>query len=135
MQVAGKYVGEIMIIRDIAKTPSARVMDRSILAELLHPDKVSGAGNLGCSIAHAVVPTHESTLPHRLNRSMELYYILQGSGKMHIGSEQEAVGTGQIILIPPGSTQWITNTGPGDLVFLCIVSPRWRESDEELVKG
>lgn len=124
-----------MIIRSITDTPSTRVMDRSILAELLHPDKIPGAGDLGCSIAYAVVPAHESTLPHRLNTSAELYYILQGSGEMHIGSEQETIGTGQIVLIPPGSTQWIANTGPGDLVFLCIVSPRWQESDEELVTG
>jgi len=124
-----------MIIRNIADTPESRVMDRSILAELLHPDKVPGCGNLNCSIAHARVPRGESTLPHRLNTSTELYYILEGDGVMHIGSEKEPVKPGQIILIPPGSTQWIENTDTCDLVFLCIVSPRWQESDEELIPG
>ena len=74
-----------MIIRDSAKCPHVRVIDRSILCELLHPDNVAGAEALDCSIAHAIVPFGESTLPHQLQRSTELYYILKGRGEMHIG--------------------------------------------------
>lgn len=122
-----------MLIRDIADCPHERVIDRSILCELLHPDKVPGAAGLGCSIAHAVVPRGESTLPHVLERSVELYYILEGDGEMHIGDEQEHVRQGQIIFIPPNARQFIRNTGTGDLVFLCIVSPRWQSVDERLV--
>ncbi|MFA4860168.1 cupin domain-containing protein [Methanoregula sp.] len=122
-----------MIIRDIADCGHERVIDRSLLCELLHPDKVSGAGSLGCSIAHAIVPPGESTLPHILGRSTELYYILSGTGEMHIGFEHGEVHPGQIILIPPGARQYIRNTGPGDLVFLCIVAPKWQADDEVLV--
>jgi len=65
-----------MIIRDITDSPHERVIDRSLLCELLHPDKVDGAQELGCSIAHAIIPPGESTLPHLLKISTELYYIL-----------------------------------------------------------
>ena len=121
-----------MIIRDSATSPHTRVMDRSILCELLHPDKVAGAEALGCSIAHAIVPYGESTLPHRLHRSTELYYILEGTGEMHIDGEVSVVEPGQIIFIPPQTVQHIVNMGTGDLVFLCIVSPKWQADDETL---
>jgi cytosine deaminase len=123
-----------MLIRDIADYPHERVIDRSVLCELLHPDKVPGAAGLGCSIAHAIVPVGESTLPHTLNRSVELYYILAGHGEMHIGGERAPVRTGQIVYIPPGTRQFIRNTGTTDLIFLCIVSPKWEAGDETPVE-
>jgi mannose-6-phosphate isomerase-like protein (cupin superfamily) len=121
-----------MIIRDSATSPHTRVMDRSILCELLHPDQVAGAECLACSVAHAIIPYGESTLPHRLHCSTELYYILEGTGEMHIDGEVSVVVPGQIILIPPLKVQYIVNTGAGDLVFLCIVSPKWQAEDETL---
>jgi mannose-6-phosphate isomerase-like protein (cupin superfamily) len=122
-----------MLIRTIADCPHERVIDRSILCELLHPDKVTEAAGLGCSVAHAIVLPGEETLPHLLKRSTELYYILSGSGEMVIDSEQAPVREGHIVLIPPGARQYIKNTGTADLVFLCIVAPKWQAGDEELV--
>jgi mannose-6-phosphate isomerase-like protein (cupin superfamily) len=122
-----------MIIRDIADCPHERVIDRSVLAELLHPDNVPGAAGLSCSIAHAIVYPGESTLPHLLGRSTELYYILDGTGEMCIGDERSPVRAWQCVLIPPGARQYISNTGGADLVFLCIVAPKWRADDEHLV--
>ncbi len=122
-----------MIIRDIAHFSHKQVIDRSLLCELLHPDKVPGAEGLACSVAHAIIPPGESTLPHILEKSAELYYILEGTGEMHIGPETAAVRPGQIILIPACSRQWIRNTGRDNLVFLCIVSPKWQAADEKLV--
>ncbi|MDP3564583.1 MAG: cupin domain-containing protein [Methanoregula sp.] len=122
-----------MIIRDIANHPHDRVIDRSLLCELLHPDKVTGAEALECSIAHAIIPPGEATLPHLLKRSTELYYILGGSGEMHINNETEPVSPGQCILIPPQARQWIRNSGKDNLVFLCIVSPKWQAADEILI--
>ena len=122
-----------MIILDVADCPRKKVIDGSLLAELLHPDKVPGAQRLRCSVAHAIVPPAESTLPHVLKNSTELYYILDGTGEMHIGTRSAPVHPGQIVLIPGGRSQYIKNTGSGDLVFLCIVTPKWQAADEELV--
>ena len=121
-----------MIICDIANCTHERVIDRSLLCELLHPDKVAGAQALECSIAHAIIPPGKSTLPHLLKSSTELYYILKGVGEMHIGNESAPVSPGQIVLIPPQARQWIRNTGRENLVFLCIVSPKWQVEDERL---
>jgi len=122
-----------MIIRHIDDCPRTRVLDTSLLCELLHPDQVSGAGGSGCSIAHAVVPTGRSTFPHRLMASNEFYYILSGTGRMHINGESEEVRPGHIVLIPPRAVQHIENTGNTDLCLLCIVVPPWKREDEELV--
>lgn len=122
-----------MLIRNSGDCPHSRVMDRSVLCELLHPDKTPGTGDLSCSIAHAVVPAGEATLPHTLKKSTEIYYILEGTGQMQIGRESSPVRPGDLVLIPPGAVQHIQNTGTGDLVFLCVVAPKWQAADETLV--
>ena len=68
-----------------------------------------------------------------LKRSTELYYILSGSGEMQIDRDQAPVRPGQIVHIPPGARQFIRNTGTVDLVFLCIVDPKWQAHDERIV--
>ncbi len=122
-----------MLIRGIDDCEHSRVMDGSLLCELLHPARTADAGALRCSIAHAVVPAGESTRPHRLREAAEVYYILAGEGLMHIDGGTAEVRPGQAVYIPPRAVQQITNTGASDLAFLCIVDPMWRQEDEELV--
>lgn len=52
---------------------------------------------------------------------------------MHIDGEVAPVCPGQVVYIPPGARQFIRNIGQKDLVFLCIVAPKWQEEDEILV--
>ena len=122
-----------MLIRDTRDCVYRRVMDRSVLCELVHPGKVRNERALACSIAHAVVPTGESTLLHRLRTSYEVYFILDGEGIMEIDGETAPIRGGQAVCIPPGATQRVINNGSANLAFLCIVEPPWREEDEELV--
>jgi hypothetical protein len=80
-----------MIIRDTDDSPHERVLDRSMLCELLHPNRLARAEELECSVAHAIIPPGESTLPHLLKKSTELYCILKGSVAMHIDKETAPV--------------------------------------------
>lgn len=105
--------------------------DQAILREMLHPDKTDL--EIGYSLAHAVVKPGTVTLPHRL-RTSEVYYIIAGSGIVYIDDDAEAVGPGAAVYIPPGAKQNIENTGGMDLVFLCIVDPAWKKSDEEILE-
>ena len=105
-------------------------MDETTLCELLHPAKEEV--DLGCSIAHAILEPGKSSLPHKLGKSVEIYYILEGNGHIHINDEEEIVQSGQAIYIPPNAHQWIENIGNDDLKFLCIVTPPWTKYDEEL---
>jgi mannose-6-phosphate isomerase-like protein (cupin superfamily) len=122
-----------MLIRDIKKCEYFKVMDETILCELLHPEKENKDLKINFSIAHAILKISESSLPHKLKTSVEIYYILQGKGIMHIDDEAEEVHSGQIIYIPENSKQYIENIGNEELKFLCIVNPMWKEEDEELV--
>ena len=105
--------------------------DACILREMLHPDKQDLA--LRYSLAHATVPPGATTLAHRL-RTSEVYFILQGQGRMHIDKEITDVGPNDTVYIPPHAPQYISNTGQKDLTFICIVDPAWREDDEEVLE-
>jgi len=118
-----------MLIRRLTDCEEFIAGDDSVLRKLLHPDKA----DLGIrySLAHAKVRPGERTRAHRL-RTAEVYYILDGQGRMYIDGQTAEVAPESVVYIPPGSIQHIENTGPGDLVFLCIVDPAWRKEDEEI---
>jgi mannose-6-phosphate isomerase-like protein (cupin superfamily) len=116
-----------MQIFDLSKCPEFIAGDSTILRQLIHPDK--GDFNIRYSMAHARVEPGKSSLKHSL-KSSEIYYILEGKGKMHINDETAIVATGQLIYIPPYATQYIENIGSTDLIFLCIVDPAWKTEDE-----
>lgn len=119
-----------MSIKSIDNCSYTQVMDKTNLCELLHPKNENI--EIGCSLAHAILEPGKASLPHKLNKSVEVYYILEGEGKMHIDNESAPVKPGDAIYIPPGSSQWIENLGDDPLKFLCVVTPPWQENDEEL---
>jgi len=106
--------------------------DGCTLREMLHPDKQDLA--LRYSLAHATVPPGTTTLAHRLATS-EVYFIIQGQGRMHIDEEISDVGPNDTVYIPAHATQYISNTGQEDLTFICIVDPAWRREDEEVLEA
>lgn len=127
------YLDDFMLIRDIKNCNYFKALDKTILCELLHPDREREDLKIDYSIAHAVLKAGEASLVHKLKTSVEVYYILEGKGIMHIDDETEEVQPGQVIYIPQNSKQHIENTGNEELKFLAIVYPTWRAEDEELV--
>lgn len=120
-----------MLIRKLSQCAEIVAGDGTRLRELLHPDRdypFSGR----YSLAHARLSAGVSSEPHRL-KSSEVYYILDGRGEMHIDDDRAEVSAGDVVEIPPGGVQWIRNAGTGELVFLCLVDPAWREEDEEVL--
>lgn len=118
-----------MHIQDLRSCEVFVAGDATRLRELLHPDRADVS--LRYSLAHAVLPTGEASLPHRL-RTSEVYYVLSGHGLLHINNETAEVEAGHTAYIPPGAVQWIENTAEEDLAFLCICDPAWRQEDEEV---
>ena len=82
------------------------------------------------SLAHATLPAGRHSRPHRL-KSTEIYYILAGTGIMHVHDETAEVKPGDAVYIPPQAIQYIENAGAGDLTFLCLVDPAWRAEEDE----
>lgn len=118
-----------MLVRQLYDCDEFVAGDRTLLRELLHPDKQPL--ELRYSLAHAIVPIGHTSTPHSLTTS-EVYYILSGTGEMHIDDETQTVGPGDAIYIPPTAKQFIQNTGTEPLVFICIVDPAWKKEDETI---
>jgi mannose-6-phosphate isomerase-like protein (cupin superfamily) len=109
--------------------PAYETRDGSQIRELMHPD-VHGSRHQ--SLAEATLRPGRTTRSHRHARAEEIYYVLQGEALLTVDHENQPVGRGDAVLIPPGSWHCITNTGDGDLVFLCCCSPAYRHDDTEL---
>ncbi len=78
------------------------------------------------SIARARVEPGVTTRWHRLKGTAERYYIIRGRGRVEVGKlPPQEVKAGDIVLIPPGCRQRITNIGSEDLAFLAICTPRF----------
>ncbi|HOW59535.1 MAG TPA: cupin domain-containing protein [Candidatus Omnitrophota bacterium] len=120
-----------MLIRKLKDCQEIIAGDSCHLRELLNAKQDRRAYRY--SLAHAIVKPGEKTKPHALKTS-EVYYILEGSGRMHVGEDVADVSPGCAIDIPPHAIQFIENTGSLDLVFLCIVDPAWCAGDEEILK-
>jgi mannose-6-phosphate isomerase-like protein (cupin superfamily) len=77
------------------------------------------------SIARARVEPGVTTQLHTVAVD-ERYVIVEGRGVVAIGDlAAEEVRPGDVIVIPAGTPQRITNTGTVDLVFYCVCSPRF----------
>ncbi|MDH4029737.1 MAG: cupin domain-containing protein [Chromatiales bacterium] len=88
------------------------------------------------SIARARLGPGQASRPHRLRNTAERYVIVSGAGELQVGSlPTTPAHPGDVVYIPPGVRQSIVNTGPVDLVFYCICSPRFDAADYEALPG
>lgn len=87
------------------------------------------------SLAEARVAPGQTTQPHYHPQAEEIYYILQGSGRMQIDKECRDIGPGDAIAIPPGAAHQITNTGDATLLFLCCCAPGYEHTDTVLLEA
>ncbi len=77
------------------------------------------------SIARARVQPGVRTSLHSLSVD-ERFLVTSGEGRMEVeGLPPTPVESGDVVLVPAGRRQRVTNTGGEDLVFLCICTPRF----------
>jgi mannose-6-phosphate isomerase-like protein (cupin superfamily) len=78
------------------------------------------------SIAQARVKPGITTLAHHLIGVNEIYLITSGEGQVDVGDLQSTkVTSGDLIVIPAGVSQRISNIGKTDLVFYCVCTPKF----------
>jgi mannose-6-phosphate isomerase-like protein (cupin superfamily) len=119
-----------MLIKRLGQSREIAAGDHTWLRELLHPDRDSV--RVRYSLAIARLEPGASSRPHRL-RSTEVYYVIRGTGEMHVADGVEQVSAGDAIYIPAGAVQWLKNIGPVPFEFACIVDPAWQAKDEEVL--
>ena len=120
-----------MDVQNIDRVPAFTTKDGSEIRELLaHRNSCIRAQ----SLAEARLPPGGSTTPHYHPQTEEIYYILEGTGRMQVDQQQRDVGPGDAIAIPPGNVHQITNTGAATLKFLCCCAPAYEHEDTVLVE-
>jgi len=96
------------------------IQERLFIKELLNNKNIKDVSIGQCRVKPSV-----TTQLHRLSVD-EWYIIMEGKGAVEVGDEGiESVTIGDIVQIPAGTPQRITNTGNLDLIFLCICLPRF----------
>jgi mannose-6-phosphate isomerase-like protein (cupin superfamily) len=119
-----------MDIHNIALAPAFTTKDGSEIRELLaHRNSCIGKQ----SLAEARLPPGVSTASHYHGKTEEIYYILEGQGRITIDKEVCDVAPGDAIAIPPGAVHTILNTGATTLKFLCCCAPGYEHDDTTLV--
>ncbi|HUU63526.1 MAG TPA: cupin domain-containing protein [Dehalococcoidia bacterium] len=105
--------------------------DNSEIREILAPANSSIKNQ---SLAEARLAPGITTDEHFHPKSEEIYYILEGRGRMKIEDEEREVCPCDGIAILPGKRHRIWNIGGSDLIFLCCCSPAYRHDDTVIVE-
>ncbi|MDA3883294.1 MAG: cupin domain-containing protein [Bacteroidales bacterium] len=91
------------------------------ITELLNVDD-----DADVSVAKSRVCPGDTTKWHAVKDTSERYVILSGEGRVEIGNETpRLMKKFDVVSIPAGVRQRISNTGIDDLVFLAICTPRF----------
>ena len=86
------------------------------------------------SIARARVEPGVTTRLHCLKDVTERYIILEGKGRVEVGQlAPTEVCPGEVVIIPTGTPQRITNIRDSDLIFLAVCTPRFTHSAYEYI--
>lgn len=91
-----------------------------------------GAQKLGYNLT--AVPPGMRAFPHHNHRiNEEMFFVLQGTGEVRIGSERHPIRAGDVIACPPGgpeSAHQIINTGREELRYLAVSTKQFPEIAE-----
>ncbi len=108
-------------VRKIRAVKEFTTEERCHITEVANDD-----GDESVSIARARVSPGMTTAWHKLKGTEERYIITTGQGYVEIGSlEPTRVVGGDVVRIPAGTPQRITNDGECDLIFFAVCSPRF----------
>ncbi|HZN88643.1 MAG TPA: cupin domain-containing protein [Thermoleophilaceae bacterium] len=84
---------------------------------------------LNQSLAEATLPPGGATQEHYHRESEEIYYLTHGRGRLRVGAEEREVAPGDAVVIAPGLTHKLWNTGDEPLRLLCCCAPAYSHED------
>jgi mannose-6-phosphate isomerase-like protein (cupin superfamily) len=116
---------------NLADVPAFTTKDGSEVRELLAH---RNSGIVNQSLAEARLSVGASTAPHFHPLCEEIYFLLEGKGRMQVEDDIRSVAAGDAIAIPPGKRHQITNIGSETLRFLCCCVPAYEHEDTVMVR-
>ena len=120
-----------MSLRKNSEIDSIQGNEGAKVKQYFHPHNTLNGINY--SLAQFILESGKKSKFHKM-KSSEIYYVLEGSGILHINDELHYLEKDDSVYVPPNSKQFIENVGADDLKFLCIVEPAWKTSDEVLLE-
>jgi mannose-6-phosphate isomerase-like protein (cupin superfamily) len=84
------------------------------------------AGDLGSrnlSVTWVDIPSGAEQRAHSHEDAEQVYVIVRGRGRMTVAGDEEAVGEGDLVFIPPATDHAILNDGAETLVYVTAASP------------
>jgi mannose-6-phosphate isomerase-like protein (cupin superfamily) len=82
-----------------------------------------------CSLAEEVLPAGAAVGRHHHLETEEVYYILEGRGRMTVGSEVRDVAAGDAVFIPLKHAHTLENTGEEPMRLLLVCGPAYSFED------
>ncbi|HEY0321927.1 MAG TPA: cupin domain-containing protein [Pyrinomonadaceae bacterium] len=82
-----------------------------------------------CSLAEEVLPVGAAVGRHHHLETEEVYYILEGRGRMSVGDEVREVAAGDAVFIPLKRTHTLENTGDEPMRVLLVCGPAYSYED------
>jgi len=120
-----------MSLRKNSEIESIQGNEGTKIKQYFHPHNTLNGINY--SLAQFILESGKKSKIHKMSSS-EIFYILEGSGIIHVNDEIHHLKKDDSIYVPPNSKQFIENEGTSDLKFLCIVEPAWKANDEVLLE-
>ena len=120
-----------MSLRRNSEIESIQGNEGAKIKQYFHPHNTLNGINY--SLAQFILESGKKSKIHKM-KSSEIFYILEGSGIMHVNDEIHHLEKDDSVYVPPNSKQFIENVGTSDLKFLCIVEPAWKADDEVLLE-
>ncbi|MCV0392452.1 MAG: cupin domain-containing protein [Nitrosopumilus sp.] len=120
-----------MSLRKNSEIESIQGDEGTNIKQYFHPHNTLNGINY--SLAQFTLEPGKKSKLHKI-KSSEIYYILEGSGRLKVDDEFFNLQKDDSIFVPPNSEQFIENTGTVDLRFLCIVEPAWKATDETILE-
>ena len=118
-----------MSLRKNSEIKSIQGGEGTKIKQYFHPHNTLNGINY--SMAQFTLEPGKKSKLHKMSSS-EIYYILEGSGKLKINEDTYHLEKDDSVYVPPNSKQCILNIGSIDLRLVCIVESAWLTDEESL---
>ena len=122
-----------MIVADLAK-----IEGRAYPARRLTKNVVGGLSPIQAasfSLGYVTLEPNGGQVPWHNQEQEEIYFVLEGTGEMCLGTERTEIRAGQAVYIPSGVFHQLTNTGRDPMIMVYCYGPagdvaHWRQELE-----
>ena len=119
-----------MIVADLRNISGRRYPARRLTQNLVGGGSPIQASHF--ALGHVTLDPHGGQVPWHNQEQEEIYFILEGEGKMCLGDERAAICSGEAVYIPPRVFHQLTNTGSTPMRMIYCYGPagdvaHWRQ--------